>query len=987
MTAAFSMTDKNLVHPAFELISRHPIPALSIEFLQYRHRVTGALHYHLAADNDENVFLVAFRTQPMDSRGIAHILEHTALCGSKKFPVRDPFFSMISRSLNTFMNAFTAADWTAYPFATQNKTDFYNLLSVYLDAAFFANLHPLDFAQEGIRIELENNKPVYKGVVFNEMKGAMSSPTDQLYHRLAHHLYPQTTYHYNSGGDPADIPELSHQDLRDFYNSHYHPSNAVFMSFGNLSPVELQSTFEQQALHQFGPGKTLHSIPEQRLAAPVQVEDIYAVDSDDLSKKTYIQLAWLLPPSTDIKTRLALRLMEGVLMEHSASPLRHYLETCGLGESTSPLMGLDDSNFEMTFYCGLQGSEADKADELEAGVFKVLQQMASTPVSSEQIEAVLHQIELHQREVGGDGMPYGLTLLLNGLGSAIHGGDPLDVWQIEPHLAELREQLKDPQWLPQLIQHYLIDNPHRVRLTLKPDAQKSERDQAREQAALDRIEQQLDEAQRQQLIDQAALLQQRQAQEDDLSLLPKVGLADIPADLHIVEGVTRQIEAAGQQIPFHQYTAGTNGLYYQQLFIEVADDVLQSPLLGIYTALIGELGAADMSYLDIQQAQAMVSGGLHLGASLRSGLQDPEQTSGYLVLATKALSEKTQALSLAKTAFEQLRFDEKERILELLQQRKARWQSRLSNSGHSYALQTASRHMSALARRDYYNAGLPALVWLKSLMQNIEQDPAALDQLIADLQALHQRVLSLPRQLLLVAEQEKIASLAEQVIEVWQPTDTVADAAYKPATLPVTQHPVEQDDIKHKDIAWLIQANVQFCAAAYPAVAVDHPDACALMVLGPYLKNGFLHRALREQGGAYGGGAGYDGNACAFRFHSYRDPRLSETFADFKASIDWLLTQKQEAYQLEEAILGLIASMDKPGSPAGEAISACHAMLHGRTPAFRRKMRQGLLEVTLYDLKRVAQQYIQAKTPVRAVVAPYAKAAELEGLNFKVAQI
>ncbi|RYZ25505.1 MAG: peptidase M16, partial [Sphingobacteriales bacterium] len=399
------------------------------------------------------------------------------------------------------------------------------------------------------RIELENNKPVYKGVVFNEMKGAMSAPTDQLYHRLAHHLYPQTTYHYNSGGDPADIPALSHQDLKDFYNSHYHPSNAVFMSFGNLSPFELQSTFEQQALHQFGPGKTLHSVPEQRLAAPVQVEDIYAVDSDDLSKKTYIQLAWLLPPSTDIKTRLALRLMEGVLMEHSGSPLRHYLETCGLGESTSPLMGLDDSNFEMTFYCGLQGSEADKADELEAGVFKVLQQVASSPVPSEQIEAVLHQIELHQREVGGDGMPYGLTLLLNGLGSAIHGGDPLDVWQIEPHLAELREQLKDPQWLPQLIQHYLIDNPHRVRLTLKPDADKSERDQAAEQAALDVIEQQLDDAQRQHLTEQAALLQQRQAQDDDLSLLPKVGLADIPADLHIVEGLTRQIEAGGQTIP------------------------------------------------------------------------------------------------------------------------------------------------------------------------------------------------------------------------------------------------------------------------------------------------------------------------------------------------------------------------------------------------------------------------------------------------------
>lgn len=977
MTVAFSVDDKDLVHPAFELVRRQYISALSAEFLEYRHRVTGAVHYHLAADNDENVFLVAFRTQPMDSRGVAHILEHTALCGSKKYPVRDPFFSMIRRSLNTFMNAFTAADWTAYPFATQNKTDFYNLLSVYLDAAFFANLHPLDFAQEGIRVELEQGKPVFKGVVFNEMKGAMSSPTDQLYHVLAHHLYPKTTYHYNSGGDPACIPDLTHQDLIDFYRSHYHPSNAVLMTYGNLSPLELQTAFELQALNQFQQGETLHSIPEQRLSAPVKVEDVYAVDDEDLSKKTYIQLAWLLPPSTDIKTRLALRLVEGVLLEHSASPLRQYLETCGLGESTAPIMGLDDSNFEMTFYCGIQGSEAARADELEAGVFNVLQQVISQPVDQAQVEAVLHQIELHQREISGDGMPYGLTLLLNGIGSGIHEGDPLQIWQIEPHLAEIREQLKDPQWLPGLIKQYLIDNPHRVMLTLKPDPQKSLREQQAEQARLDKIEAQLDDLSRQQLTEQAAALEQRQAQEDDLSILPKVGLADIPPDLHIVHGETQNIQLAGYETALYRYTAGTNGLYYHQVMINLPDDVFNTPLLGIYTSLIGDVGAGELDYLAIQQAQSAVSGGISLGASFRSSLADVNQQSAYLVLATKALNDKTQALSLMKKAFEQVRFDEKDRILELLQQRKARWQARISNAGHSYALQTASRDMSSVARRDYYNTGLPALLWLKQLVEKVEQDATAFDQLLADIQALHQRVLSLPRQLLLVAEPDKLEELTTTVTETWKTSEQKQAAEVVVAAFPT-------DD---QDIAWLIQANVQFCAAAYPAVPVEHPDTAALMVLGPYLRNGFLHRALREQGGAYGGGAGYDGNACSFRFHSYRDPRLAETFKDFDASVNWLFNEKQEAYQLEEAILGLIASMDKPGSPAGEAITACHAMLHQRTPEFRRRLRAELLKVTLEDLKRVARQYIQQGKAVRAVVAPYAKADELTALNFSLQRI
>ncbi len=985
MTAAFSVAEANLVHPAFELVRRQYIPALSAEFLEYRHRATGALHYHLAADNDENVFLVAFRTQPMDSRGVAHILEHTALCGSKKYPVRDPFFSMVKRSLNTFMNAFTAADWTAYPFATQNKTDFYNLLSVYLDAAFFANLHPLDFAQEGIRVELENNKPVFKGIVFNEMKGAMSSPTDQLYHCLAHTLYPKTTYHYNSGGDPADIPDLSHQDLLDFYKSHYHPSNAVFMTYGNLTPFELQTTFERDALQQFSQGETLKSVAEQRLTAPAQVEDVYAVDGEDLSKKTYIQLAWLLPPSTDIKTRLALRLMEGVLLEHSASPLRQYLETCDLGESTSPLMGLDDSNYEMTFYCGLQGSEAGQADAVEAGVLKVLSQVVNNPIDPAQVEAVLHQIELQQREVSGDGMPYGLTLLLNGLGSGIHGGDPLAVWQIEPHLAEIRELLKDPQWLPSLIQQHLIDNPHRVRLTLKPDPEKSQRDQQQENARLEKIEQSLDEPARSQLIIQATALAERQAQEDDLSLLPKVGLADIPAELHVVSGEEKVFSIAGQQTPFYQYAAGTNGLYYSQVLIDLPDDVFHSPLLGIYTSLIGEVGAGDLDYLTVQQAQAAVSGGVHLSASFRSDVSDQQKASTFLVLSTKALSEKLEALDLLKKAFTELRLDEKDRILELLQQRKARWQSRLSNSGHSYALQTASRHMSAIAARDYQNTGLPALLWFKGLVQNIEQDQQQLDQLLADLNSLHQRILGLPKQFLLVAEQEKLAQISEHIQRVWQ-ADTVVPDARLLENQPV-QSGSGNDGNNSDDVAWLIQTNVQFCAAAYPATQVDHPDTASLMVLGPYLRNGFLHRVLREQGGAYGGGASYDGNACAFRFHSYRDPRLAETFADFNASIDWLLNDKQEAFQLEEAILGLIASMDKPGSPAGEAITACHAVLHGRTPEFRKKLRAALLAVTLDDLKRVAQQYVLGIKPVRAVVAPFAKAAELEALGFKVLKV
>lgn len=978
MTVDVTESITQTIHPAFQLLRQHHVEALDIQVSEYKHKVTGAVHYHLATNHDENVFLVAFRTQPMDSKGTAHILEHTALCGSEKFPVRDPFFLMIRRSLNTFMNAFTAADWTAYPFATQNKKDFQNLLSVYLDAAFAANLNPLDFAQEGIRIELENDQAVYKGVVFNEMKGAMSSPTDQLYHQLAHHLFPETTYHYNSGGDPKDIPDLTYEQLVDFYKTHYHPSNAVFMTFGNQTAYDLQEQFEKLALNKFSQGTTLYSKPEKRLLAPIEVTESYAVDSEDLKDKTYHVMSWLLPETSDIKLRLGMRLVEGILLENSASPLRHYLETCGYAQSTGPLMGVDDSNFEMTFYCGVQGSNEEHAETFKNGVLDILKEAASKPIDRDLVDAILHQIELHQREINGDGTPYGLSLILNGLGSAIHHNDPIHVWDVDSAIEQVKEELKDPMWLSNLIQTHLLDNPHRVQMTLVPDATKSVKEQQAEQARLAEITANLTEDQKIEIQQKTEALKERQDTADDLELLPKVGLEDVPADLHIVQGQLREIICNGLDTPLNLYHAGTNGIYYQQVLIQIPDEIVQSPYFNLLSILMGEVGAGEHDYLEFQQIQTAVSGGLGMGASLRSKVDDKDRISAWLTLTTKSLTQKLDSIQLLKLAFEQLRFDEKDRIIELLQQRKTRWQSRLSGSGHSYAMQIASRQMSALARRDYHNTGLGALNWLTHLVNKIDQDDTAYEDLIAELQAIHRKLLQAPKQFLLVCEEHQSDRLVEEIQNVWD------KLAVDKSSVSLTE--VEQINTEN-DEAWLIQTNVQFCCSAYQAVDVAHADAAPLMVLAAYLRNGFLHSAIREKGGAYGGGASYDGNACSFRFYSYRDPRLVETFNDFEASVQWLFNVEQQPYQLEEAILGLVAGMDKPGSPAGEAITACYALLHARTPKFRRVLRERLLSVSLEDLQRVAKQYLLEQKPVKAVVAPFAKRDELQALGFNIQQV
>ncbi|MDP5071656.1 MAG: insulinase family protein, partial [Congregibacter sp.] len=466
-----------IAHDSFVALRAERIDALNIRIEHYEHRDTGAVHYHLATDNPENVFLVALRTVPQDSRGVAHILEHTALCGSERYPVRDPFFMMLRRSLNTFMNAFTSSDWTAYPFASQNRKDFRNLLDVYLDAVFFSKLDPLDFAQEGHRVEFAevgntDSDLVYKGIVFNEMKGAMSSVPSRLWQTLCHHLFPTSTYHYNSGGEPENIPELSYEQLQQFYKSHYHPSNATFMTFGDIPAAEHQAVFHEQALRQFTRlDKRIVVQPEQRFSKPLRVLERYAFDEEGpKERRTHIVMAWLLGESTELKDLLEAQLLTSVLMENSASPLQQALETTRLGSSPSPLCGLEDSMRELVFSCGVEGSDPENEEAVEALILGVIEGIAADGVPQEQLEAVLHQLELHQREISGDGMPFGLNLILQALGPATHYADPIPSMDLDPVIIQLREQIADPHYIRTLARKLLLENPHRLTLVMTPDS-------------------------------------------------------------------------------------------------------------------------------------------------------------------------------------------------------------------------------------------------------------------------------------------------------------------------------------------------------------------------------------------------------------------------------------------------------------------------------------------------------------------------------------
>ncbi|MGK2940099.1 MAG: insulinase family protein, partial [Immundisolibacter sp.] len=556
-----------MTHPAFELVRNEHVAALNLTVEEYRHRITGARHIHLAAADDNNAFLVAFLTVPQDSTGVAHILEHTALCGSRHYPVRDPFFLMLRRSLNTFMNAMTASDWTAYPFASQNRKDFFNLLDVYLDAAFFPTLDPLDFAQEGHRLEFaEAENPdselTFKGVVFNEMKGAMSAPISALWQALAREIYPTTTYHHNSGGDPQHIPDLSYEQLKAFHARHYHPSNATFFTYGDIPAAEQQAIMEDRALRHFQRlDIDLRVPPEQRYTAPRVVEETYAAEDGDTARKTHIVLGWLLGDMTDLDQVLRLNLLSRLLLDNSSSPLMHALETTELGSAPSPLCGLDDSARELLFAAGVEGSDPEHAAAVEKLILDVLAEVAETGVPAEQVEAMLHQIELGRREIGGDRYPYGLQLIMNALPQAVHHGDPVQALAIDAALERLRTAAAEPGFVQGEVRRWLLDNPHRVRLTMQPDATQAERERAEEQSRLAALRADLDATQSARIVAQAKALVDRQAQHDDPDILPRVTRADVAPTLKIPPVVHEPV--AG--LPASWYDQPTNGLVYQQI--------------------------------------------------------------------------------------------------------------------------------------------------------------------------------------------------------------------------------------------------------------------------------------------------------------------------------------------------------------------------------------------------------------------------------------
>ncbi len=928
------------------------LPDLNATLIQLIHSATGARWAHITCEDRENLFAVAFRTPPSDSTGIAHILEHTVLCGSKRFPVRDPFFSMLKRSLSTFMNAMTASDWTVYPFSTQNRKDFDNLLSIYLDAAFFPLLRRIDFLQEGHRLEFNPPNDTdarldYKGVVYNEMKGAMASPASLLYRRLGKYLYPTTCYHFNSGGEPDEIPGLTHEQLKQFHARYYHPSNAWFYSYGNFDLAEHLEAVETQVLNRFDRQEIDSSVPsETRYDRPFAAKEPFPIESGtSIEKKSMIQVAWLTTDIEESFDRLALSLLSNLLIGNQAAPLYQALINSGLGGNIAPGSGYQDENRTTYFAAGLQGTDPDQTEAIEALILETLQKTAETGFSRKRIEGVIHRLEFSHREVSGSRYPYSLGLLMRMIGPWLHADDPLTPLNLEENLKRIRHEIDKGPFFEECIHRFLLNNQHRVTLTLYPDKTLQKKQNQQLTAKLQALTDQLTQTERQTIIAETQALKDSQETPEDIFCLPTLTIKDIPEQEE--ETLYNTVELAMR--PAALFPQPTNGIgYFSALFPTTSVPIDLMPYIPLFCSVITQMGAAGQSYVTMAERMEAETGGIQFTTEIHDNPTEPDRFEALVGIRGKALIRKQE--QLFDIMFDYCRaadFTNTKRLRTVLLQILTSFENSIQDSGHLYALRAGAACLSTSASLREKWSGISLLKLLRRLT---DMSDAALAEVADRLQQIG-LILTNKGELTcaITCEKDELDTLSPIVSSFIDKLATVERP--KINNLPTYQH-------NNGPLGWIASVPVAFVTRCFKGVHYTHADSAPLLLLSKLVKDGYLHREIREKGGAYGGMASYDNEAGIFSFLSYRDPHIKRTLQVYDEAARWAADGNFSDEAIREALLSVFSNLDRPLSPGNRGNHEFSNLRQGLTLKMRQQFRRNLLATTRNDLTRVAKEYL-----------------------------
>lgn len=939
---------ENLLNFTFKKIIK--IEELQSVLYELEHNSSGAQIIHLANNDDENLFSLAFQTLPKNSNGVSHILEHTVLCGSKKYPVKDPFFGMTRRSLNTFMNALTGSDFTCYPAASQVEKDFYNLLEVYIDAVFHPLLNRFSFLQEGCRLEFEeptNPKSplVYRGIVFNEMKGSLSSGDSRLWHIINHYLMSDLPYAYNSGGDPKEIPNLTYEEFCEFHETFYNPSRCLFYFYGNI-PLEKHLAFlNDQILNKAKKASPLPPIPhQQRFSKPLYKLSSYPTHEKDLSHKTYISFSWLTAEIKNQQDVLALSLLDSILLDTDASPLKLALLQSGLCRQIDALIDIEMSEVPMNIIC--KGCDEHNADKLEEILFKTLKEIADKGLEKKLIDSSLHQLEFAGTEITGDYYPFGLNLFFRSALAKLHGCAPEQALMIHSQFEKLLTLTKDPSYLPNLIRKYFIDNPHFVRVILKPDLHLAEEETKQEKELLSRIKKELGKKALETILQETKDLEefQEKIENTELSCLPKIALQDIPKNVKLFKLDIQEKNS----IRIYHHECFTNHIAYVNLITPLPalteEELLYTKL---FISLFSEVGAKDRTYVQNLEELHAYTGGLGCSLGVHTQCRDPEIIKPAIHLRGKALSRNIPHLfTLMKEMLQSVRFDEKDRIKELLLQIFTDMQNRLNKNALSYAIDLAVCNNSNPTKLHHIWHGLPFYKFIQGLVDNIDHNlPTIMNHLHALKDKLfHQNDLDL---VLCCNEQDKKWIERENFFDFNQ----IEKKDYTPWA---SHFKVESITSQARTIS----TPVAFTCMATKTICAPDPLSPYLSLAAAIMQNKVLHKKIREQGGAYGAGASYNVINGNFHMYSYRDPHIASTLEAFKEAINTIREGGFNDQDLEEAKFSVIQHMDSPVAPGSRANDAYVQLRDNLRPEFRQSFRDKVLSANVDNIKKAVELHL-----------------------------
>lgn len=922
----------------FKVTKAIEIPELQCFLRELIHEPSGAHVMHIANQDPENLFCLSFRTLPDSSNGVAHILEHTVLCGSEKFPVKDPFFAMSRRSLNTFMNALTGSDFTCYPAASQVTQDFYNLLEVYLDAVFHPCLNELSFLQEGHRLEFaipnDPHSPLErKGIVYNEMKGAMSSASARLSEALHEALFPDVSYGLNSGGSPKAISELTYEELKEFHQKFYHPSRCLFFFYGNM-PLEQHLDFITK--HTLSKAQKVDPLPplplQPRFEKPVYQNLFYPIgQEEDVSEKSLIAFGWLTCHILEQQEALALSILEIILLDTDASPLKMALMKTGLCKQVTAFIDVEINEVPMGVI--LKGCRPEHADTLEQVLRDTLQTIAEQGIPLKSVENAIHQLEIHGSEITGDHAPFGLSLFMRSALLKQHGASPELGLMMHTLFDRIRQQtLAEPFFFSNLIRKYLLDNPHFVRIVMQPSKELAANEVKEERALLDQLKAQMSADQIQAVIEKAEELadfQKKQEEHENDDVLPKISLDDVPLTSRDYQLVEHKID----NLTVFHHPVFTNDIIYADIIFDlphIAEE--EMPYLRLFALILTQMGVGDRNYAENLEYMQANTGGVDAGLSFNLNVHNPNAFSPTFHLRGKALHRKMSKLfPLMKDFLTSARLHDLTRLREIIVKHFTAMESRLNQSALKYAINLSASALTIPSKlaNDLY--GLNYYWKVREIVKNFNHEgPIFLEKLI-DIQ---NKVLHLNSPQLVLSCNSK--SYDELKSHHFYGIGDLAGNSFQPwhGNFPLVEVPSQ---------GRLIASPVAFIGKVFPTVSYTHPDAPALNVAAALFDNLTLHSKIREQGGAYGGGAVSNPLSGNFYFYSYRDPNILSTLQAFEEAVQHIVKGNFTEADLESAKLEMIQSWDSPISPGSQGEVAYGWKREGRTLEIRQNFRNKLL--------------------------------------------